>query len=146
MSLTFIDGKYNSICLGKHSPGEMNPSVASLVESNVLLSVYRLWQSKAFAVRTTSTCPACRVMELSIIANRAANEATQYFCKAIRCTEMPWLTPKFLMQCGCQLIDNLPCVLLFRRWKREVCYKYQPSGSRPFSPFLPPNFLYLNLI
>ena len=113
MSLTFIDGKYNSICLGKHSPGEMNPSVASLVESNVLLSVYRLWQSKALAVLTTSTCPACRVMELSNIANRAANEATQYFCKAIRCTEMPWLTPKFLMQCGCQLIDNLALCFAF---------------------------------
>ena len=25
----------------------------------------------------------------------------------------------------------------------EVCYKYQPSGSRPFSPFLPPKFCVL---
>ena len=53
--------------------------------------------SIGFAVQTTSTCPVCGVRESTY---KAANEATQYFCKAIRCTEMPWLTPKFVMQCG----------------------------------------------
>ena len=35
--LTFIDGNYDSICLWKYSPGEINPSAASLVESSMLL-------------------------------------------------------------------------------------------------------------
>ena len=97
-------------------------------------------------MKTTSTCTVCRVMELS--SNEVANEATQYFCKAIRCTEMLWWMPKFLMQYGGRLIDNLPWVIAFLSQEaKSVINTNQPSGSMPFpAPFLPPNFHNFELI
>ena len=40
------------------------------------------------------------------------------------------------MQCGCRLIDNLPCVIAFSSLEaKSVINTNQPSGSRPFPPF-----------